>query len=143
MSNKSSIMNGRLDSLTGISGVYDPKISGVYNPKQSAIGVGQTNYTIGDMPSYNGDPGLRYDKNYQTIKDYNRSWEYTYDTYPDVDVDVMKQIQDYINKQKAKPVTPSAPAVNTVTVDEKVTRKKMTKSKDVGDGLAEMINELV
>lgn len=133
MNNKSGIMNGALDSLTGISGVYDPRYS--------AIGVGHTNYTIGDMPSYNGDPSLRYDKNYQITKDYNRSWEYTVDSYPnvDVDVDIMKQIQDYIAKSKHKPT----PAVNTVTTDTKVTRKKMDKSKDVGDGLAEMINELV
>jgi hypothetical protein len=128
-------MVGGAGSVTGISGVYDPK--------QAAIGVGYGPYTIGDMPSYNGDPGLHYDRNYQIFKDYNRSRDYKYDDYihgDGIDADVLKQINDYIKKSKQVP-TPT-PAVNTVTVaPEPVVRKKMTKSKDVGDALSELIND--
>jgi hypothetical protein len=97
------------------------------------------------MPSYNGDPGLHYDKNYQITKDYNRSWEYNSytDHVEDIDPDVMKRIQEYIRKSNQTPAVSPKPAVNTVFADTKVSRKRMAKSKDVGDGLAEMINDLV
>ncbi len=124
--------------------------SAVYDPRYSAVGIGRSNYTIGDWPSTSGDSVLDWKKSVYDLeknniyKDYNRSWEYTYtDHVNDIDPDVMRQIQDYINKSNQKPATSTPGTVNTVTTETKPVRKKMAKSKDVGEGLAEMINDLL